>query len=98
MKILTASQFKQIDAFTIEHEPISSVDLMERAPTALADQIAERWDASVPVKVFAGPGNNGGDGYEMASILLERGFTKKRNSAGVFEWYGFRLRGSASAL
>lgn len=30
--------------------------------------------------------------------LLERGFTKRRNAAGVFEWYGFRLRGSASVL
>ena len=61
MKILTASQFKQIDAYTIEHEPISSIDLMERAATALADQITARWSASTPVKVFAGPGNNGGD-------------------------------------
>ena len=73
MKILTASQFKQIDAFTIEHEPISSVDLMERAATALADQIAERWDASVPVKVFAGPGNNGGDALALARLLSQRG-------------------------
>lgn len=30
--------------------------------------------------------------------LLEKGFAKKRNSGGVYEWQGFRIRGSASAL
>ncbi len=30
--------------------------------------------------------------------LIEKGFTKKRNSAGVYEWQGFRIRGGASAL
>ena len=73
MKILTASQFKQIDAYTIEHEPISSIDLMERAATALADQITARWSASPPVKVFAGPGNNGGDALALARLLSQRG-------------------------
>ena len=73
MKILTASQFKQVDAYTIEHEPISSVDLMERAANALADKIADRWNASTPVKIFAGPGNNGGDALALARLLSHRG-------------------------
>lgn len=30
--------------------------------------------------------------------LLEKGFAKKRNSAGVYEWSGFKLRGSAMPL
>ena len=73
MKILTASQFKQLDLYTIEHEPISSLDLMERAATVLANRIAERWSADTPVKIFAGPGNNGGDALALARLLSRRG-------------------------
>lgn len=32
--ILNASQIRAWDAFTIEHEPIKSIDLMERAALA----------------------------------------------------------------
>ena len=37
MKIPASSQIKTIDAFTIAHEPISSVELMERAAKAVFD-------------------------------------------------------------
>ena len=33
MKIFPSSSIKKLDAYTIEHEPIASVDLMERAAT-----------------------------------------------------------------
>jgi len=33
MKILSVSQIREADAYTIANEPISSVDLMERAAT-----------------------------------------------------------------
>lgn len=36
MKILTSTQFKELDKYTIEHEPVSSTDLMERAAKAIA--------------------------------------------------------------
>ena len=35
MKIFPSSSIKKLDAYTIEHEPIASIDLMERAATAL---------------------------------------------------------------
>jgi NAD(P)H-hydrate epimerase len=73
MKILTATQFRQVDAFTIENEPIASIDLMERASRLLANEILERWDESHPVKVFAGPGNNGGDALAVSRMLAEAG-------------------------
>ena len=34
MKILSSSQLKELDKYTIEHEPIASIDLMERAAIA----------------------------------------------------------------
>lgn len=74
MKILTAAQLKEIDAYTMEHEPISSIDLMERASRAVADKIMSRWDSSTPVKIFAGPGNNGGDALAVARMLGEANY------------------------
>ncbi len=71
MKILSAAQLKAVDAYTIEHEPVSSTNLMERASRAVADKIRARWAVNVPVKIFAGPGNNGGDALAIARMLGE---------------------------
>ena len=49
------------------------IELMERAGTAVADVVAERFTPR-PTLVLAGPGNNGGDGYVVARRLLERGW------------------------
>jgi len=69
MKIFSTKQIKEIDAYTIEHEPISSIDLMERASLSFTDCFCEKFDNSKEVLLFAGPGNNGGDGLAIARIL-----------------------------
>lgn len=74
MKILSAAQLKTVDAYTIEHEPISSTNLMERASRAVADKIRARWGVGTPVKIFAGPGNNGGDALAIARMLGESNY------------------------
>lgn len=74
MKIFTAPQIRQIDQFTIEHEPIKSIDLMERASGAVVQAIAQRWAPTVGVVVMAGPGNNGGDALTVARLLAEQGY------------------------
>lgn len=74
MKIFTATQIRELDRFTIEHEPIKSVDLMERAARALTWTISETWSNEVPFIVFAGPGNNGGDALAVARMLAEKGY------------------------
>ncbi len=72
MKILSAQQTKEWDAFTIANEPIASIDLMERAADACEDFIVEHfYDVDGPVKIFCGKGNNGGDGLGIARILIE---------------------------
>ena len=74
MKILTGGQFRELDRYTIEHEPIASIDLMERASRAVADEILRRWpDASRRIIVFSGPGGNGGDGLAVARMLASAG-------------------------
>ena len=75
MKILTAGQFKALDQYTIENEPVLSIDLMERASETIVSAILERWTTETPVFIFAGPGNNGGDGLAVARLLARRNFT-----------------------
>lgn len=74
MKILSAGQVAKADAFTIENEPIKSIDLMERAAKACYDWICEHYEKSTSFKVFAGVGNNGGDGMVIARLLREKGY------------------------
>jgi len=74
MKIFTGTQIREHDRYTMEHEPIRSIDLMERAAKALTFAITERWNAQTPFVVFAGPGNNGGDALAVARMLLDQGY------------------------
>lgn len=74
MKLLSAQQMHQWDTYTIEHEPITSLNLMERAAGRCTDFILERNLTAGPVKIFCGKGNNGGDGLAIARQLVEAGF------------------------
>lgn len=74
MKIFTSTQIHELDKYTIEHEPITSLNLMERAAKALTRAIEEEWSNRTPVVVFAGPGNNGGDALAVARMLGEDGY------------------------
>lgn len=74
MKILTDTQIKEADQYTIQHEPISSVDLMERASHAIAQWICEYVDVRNPLFFAIGKGNNGGDGLAVARILYHAGY------------------------
>lgn len=74
MKIFTSAQIKELDKFTIENEPISSLSLMERAAQTMTRSITELWGTATPIVVFAGPGNNGGDALAIARLLADRGY------------------------
>src|ERR1017187_3902061 len=75
MKILSVSQIREADAYTIAHEPIASIDLMERASTAFFACFTEIYSSSRHVTVFCGPGNNGGDGLAIARMLWDEKYT-----------------------
>jgi len=74
MKFFNTSQIRQLDQYTIEHEPIASIDLMERAADVLYWEFIGNFPYSQPVCIFAGPGNNGGDALAVARMLLKTGF------------------------
>ena len=88
MKIFTSAQIRELDHYTIEHEPIKSIDLMERAAEALTKTITELWDTETPFIVFAGPGNNGGDALAVTRKLINRGYNAKA--------YLFNVKGTLS--
>jgi len=71
MKIFSAAQIKAWDAFTILHEPIASIDLMERAATACCKWLIGKNFGTSHFRIFCGKGNNGGDGLAIARLLIE---------------------------
>jgi ADP-dependent NAD(P)H-hydrate dehydratase / NAD(P)H-hydrate epimerase len=73
MKILSISQIKEADAFTIKNEPVPSADLMERAAEALARWFLEKFPRDINISIFAGSGNNGGDGLALGRLLSGKG-------------------------
>lgn len=75
MKILTAKQTREADAYTIDNEPIASIDLMERASRACCDFIQDKFDSSHTIAIVAGNGNNGGDGLAIGRLLHKAGYS-----------------------
>ncbi|MBK6994462.1 MAG: NAD(P)H-hydrate dehydratase [Lewinellaceae bacterium] len=78
MKIYSTAQTRAWDAYTIENEPIASVNLMNRAAQVFTDWLVQIYpDNTRPVVVFCGTGNNGGDGVAVARLLHWLGFDAK---------------------
>ncbi len=69
MKLFTAQQIRDWDSYTMQEEPITSVDLMERAATACVQWLQEHFPQQVFYTIFCGKGNNGGDGLAIARLL-----------------------------
>ena len=71
MKIFSGSQIRLIDNYTIENEPVKSIDLMERAAYKLLEWLLAHFERPAHFVIFVGPGNNGGDGLALARLLQE---------------------------
>lgn len=79
MKIFAAPQIREWDQFTIANEPVTSIDLMERAASACTDWIRQHIPHTKKLIFFCGTGNNGGDGLAVARLLL-----KERGNVAVY--------------
>lgn len=73
MKIFSAENIRNWDQYTIQHEPIASIDLMERAATACSEWIVQHCNTQEITHIFCAKGNNGGDGLAIARLLFQQG-------------------------
>ena len=73
-KIFDTSKIKELDQYTIEHEPITSINFVERAATAFVQEFCHHFSKQNRVVVFSGQGNNGADALAIACLLSEEGY------------------------
>ena len=89
LPVLSAQQVRATDVYTIAHEPIVSIDLMERASCACHAWIIDPVNGIVgsgrSFQLFCGTGNNGGDGLAIARMLHQDGFDVKAYSVRFSE-------------
>ncbi|MDE6535402.1 MAG: NAD(P)H-hydrate dehydratase [Muribaculaceae bacterium] len=74
MKIFTTDQINKIDRATIEHEGVTSLQLIERVAEGVAAEVVSLLNAQSRIAIFAGPGNNGADALATARILYQQGY------------------------
>ncbi len=72
MKVLTAEQMRRVDRTAIEERGISGLTLMENAGRAVTDELMETFGPD-RVAIVTGKGNNAGDGFVVARLLVDQG-------------------------
>ncbi len=71
--LLSVAEMYEADRLTIKNVT-SGIQLMEAAGSAIAREIRKRWSPRKTV-ILCGPGNNGGDGFVVARLLSQRGWS-----------------------
>ena len=74
IKIFSTDKVRELDKYTIQNEPISSIDLVERAATVFTSEFCRRYSKQTRIIVFAGQGNNGADALAIARMLTDAGY------------------------
>ena len=70
MKIVSAAEMRDIDRATSEKFGVPSLTLMENAGAAVAEHVSDLSQPGSKILVLCGKGNNGGDGFVAARLLV----------------------------
>lgn len=73
MQIFDTAGIKAWDEYTIAHEPVASIDLMERAAKACFEWLIRNNYKGRSFSIYCSKGNNGGDGLALARMLSNTG-------------------------
>jgi len=74
LTLYTAEQVRELDRITIEEQGIPGLTLMTRAAAAAFEVLKCGWPDVKRLMVCCGLGNNGGDGYLLASMASQNGY------------------------
>ena len=72
--LYNCDQVRALDRLAIDRNNISGLELMQRAGMAVFKHILKNYRKNA-ITVFCGSGNNGGDGYVIATLAKEKGIT-----------------------
>ncbi|OYR19094.1 NAD(P)H-hydrate dehydratase [Brucella thiophenivorans] len=75
LELLTPEQMSRADRITIDSGARDGFSLMLAAGHAVADVAQRMFKVKGSIAVLCGPGNNGGDGYVAAQLLVEAGYS-----------------------
>ena len=85
MKLFTNDQIRSIERQIIKNEGVTTIELVERAASAISWELMARWRQSKKILIFAGPGNNGADALAVANILIEEGYSVEVLLFNIFD-------------
>ncbi len=83
--ILSSSQIRACDEYTIENGSITSLELMERASMSFTNKFRQLYDDSYRIIIIAGTGNNGGDALAIARLLKQKHYKVRAYVVGSME-------------
>lgn len=85
LSVYLSEEIRHIENTIKAQSPIPS--LMQRAGLAAANLASQLLPKAEPVLIFAGPGDNGGDAFELATHMSQRGYPVHIHSLGEEKQY-----------
>lgn len=74
--LLNSADLRSLDKYTVKEQGISSFQLMERAARAFCKLYIQLFESrNQMICIVTGPGNNGGDGFAIARLLYQQGYS-----------------------